>query len=414
MHKSFLVRLRATLAASALALLGACSSSDSGGPVKSGDAVGHVFIIVLENKNYDRSFGPDTEAPYLGRELPKKGALLENYYGTGHASLDNYISMISGQGPNSLTQADCALGLPDFILPVIIDGQVRGVGCIYPKSVRSLADEFRDAGISWKGYMQDMGKDPSRYDPALAASDARPQGPRTCGHGTIGGVDGTQSATADDQYAARHNPFVYFHSVIDDLPYCDEHVVNLDDALLDDLKRIDTTPAYSFITPDLCADGHDSNCADGTVGGLAGIDKFLQQWVPVILDSPAFKKDGLLIITYDESNGPGDDSTACCGEKGTAAQLFLQPGILGPGGGRVGAVLISPFIKPGTVSTQPYNHYSLLRSVADIFGVAYLGHAADGDTADGSACDNSKQPCSFGSDVYSKVMPTFPARPAAN
>ena len=47
----------------------------------------------------------------------------------------------------------------------------------------------------------------------------------------------------------------------------------------------------------------------------------------------------------------------------------------GPGGGRIGAVLLSPFIAPGTVSDVPYNHYSLLRSVEDIFGLPHLGYA---------------------------------------
>src|SRR3546814_10040109 len=89
--------------------------------------------------------------------------------------------------------------------------------------------------------MQDMGNDAGRYDPALAVSDARPQGPRTCGHDKIGGVDGTQAATELDQYATRHNPFMYFRSIIDDQPYCDEHVVNLDDAFIDDLRSVDTT-----------------------------------------------------------------------------------------------------------------------------------------------------------------------------
>ncbi len=60
----------------------------------------------------------------------------------------------------------------------------------------------------------------------------------------------------------------------------------------------------------------------------------------------------------------------------------------GPGGGRVGAVLISPFIKPGTVSTVDYNHYSSLRSIEDIFGVSHLGDA------------QQPQVKSFGLDVY--------------
>lgn len=409
--------IRGLLFAALTMAIAACGGGDNGGgsdssaPPKS-DRIGHVFLIVLENKNYDRSFGPDTEAPYLGIELPSQGALLQNYYATGHASLDNYISLISGQAPNALTQADCPTLTP-FLAPVLLAGQIQAVGCIYPTQVPNLSDEFRAAGISWKGYMQDMGNDPSRYDPALAVSDARPQGPRTCGHGPVGRVDGTQSATALDQYATRHNPFMYFRSVIDDQPYCDEHVVNLDDAFVDDLGSIDTTPAYSFITPNLCDDGHDASCANGDVGGLGGIDRFLKKWVPIITASPAFKKDGLLIITYDESNGPTGDTTACCGESATAFQLLLKPGILGPGGGRVGAVLLSPFITPGTVSTVAYNHYSLLRTVADIFGVNYLGHAADGDTADGAPCDNNSQPCSFGSDVFTRQMPVLPPRPAS-
>jgi hypothetical protein len=51
------------------------------------------------------------------------------------------------------------------------------------------------------------------------------------------------------------------------------------------------------------------------------------------------------------------------------------PGVIGPGGGRVGAVLLSPFIQPGTVSAVPYNHYSTLRYIEDTFGLAHLGYA---------------------------------------
>ena len=52
--------------------------------------------------------------------------------------------------------------------------------------------------------------------------------------------------------------------------------------------------------------------------------------------------------------------------------------IEGYGGDRIGALLLSPHITPGTVSDTPYNHYSLLRSLEDDFGVAYLGYAAQG------------------------------------
>ena len=141
-----------------------------------------------------------------------------------------------------------------------------------------------------------------------------------------------------------------------------------------DLASAERTPDYAFITPDLCHDGHDETCADGGLGGLAAADAFLRGWVPKITGSPAFRRDGLLIVTFDEG---GADSAACCAER--HGPNTSAPGGLGggQGGGRVGAVLLSPFIRPGTTTTYAYNHYSLLRSVEDVFGLAHLGYAAD-------------------------------------
>ncbi|MEO7104275.1 MAG: hypothetical protein ABI311_12825, partial [Gemmatimonadaceae bacterium] len=59
----------------------------------------HVFIIVLENESFETTFGAGSPAPYLADTLTKAGAFLRQYYGTGHSSLDNYISMISGIAP---------------------------------------------------------------------------------------------------------------------------------------------------------------------------------------------------------------------------------------------------------------------------------------------------------------------------
>ena len=376
---------RTFLAALCAALLASCGGSDSSSDVPGqpqAKSIGHVFVLILENEDYDNSFGANPAAPYLATPLPAKGALLQSYYGTGHNSLDNYISMISGQGPNLVTQLDCQTYSNFTGSSLGTNGQATGQGCIYPASVPSLPDQLSAAGLSWKGYMEDMGNDPSRE----AA---------TCGHPAIGSKDGTQVATATDQYATRHDPFMYFHSVIDDQASCDSHVVNLD-ALKDDLNSTSTTANYTFITPSLCHDGHDSPCANGEPGGLVSINAFLQEWVPRIIASPAFRKDGLLIITFDESNGLTSDSSACCGEGPSINSLL--PGLTGLGGGKIGAVLLSPFIKPGTVSTTDYNHYSMLRSVEDIFGLDYLGFAG----ASGQA--------GFGSDVYTGTTPVFPSK----
>jgi hypothetical protein len=197
----------------------------------------------------------------------------------------------------------------------------------------------------------------------------------------------TQSAVAGDGYATRHDPFVYFHSVIDDQAYCNSHVVALgspsgampasaiagETGLATDLATIATTPNYSFITPNLCNDGHDFPCTNqaGGASALADIDTFLSTWVPLITSSPAFQQDGLLEITFDE--GSTTDAAACCGE--TPGLGSLLPGILGAGGGKVGAVLLSPFIAPGTTTTNSYNHFSALASIEDNFGLPRLGEA---------------------------------------
>ena len=103
------------------------------------------------------------------------------------------------------------------------------------------------------------------------------------------------------------------------------------------------------------------------------------------------------MITADESDGPQSDSTACCGE-GAGPNSAACPASPGPGGGRIGALVISRLRQPGTWSTTPYNHYSLLASIEDIFGLRKLGYAA----ADG--LDR------FGLDVYNSGWNESPAQ----
>src|ERR1700685_3593107 len=69
--------------------------------------VRHIFVIVLENESYASTFGDPSADPYLAQTLPAQGALLEDYYASGHESNDNYISLVSGQPPNVENQADC-------------------------------------------------------------------------------------------------------------------------------------------------------------------------------------------------------------------------------------------------------------------------------------------------------------------
>jgi phospholipase C len=326
----------------------------------------HVFIIVLENENFDASFGPQSPAPYLSQELPAKGAFLPNYYAIAHLSNPNYLAMISGQAPNIDTQADCQFFTNFVPGSPAADGQYVGQGCVYPPGVATIANQLEGAGLTWKGYMEDMNAPTGIEQP--------------CRHPPIGAQDNTQTAEPNDMYAARHNPFVYFHSIID-FPTCVQNDVDLSH-LATDLESEQTTPSYSFIVPNLCNDGHDQPCKDGQPGGLVQADGWLRDHVPQILDSPGYKDHGLLIVTFDEAEtapetAPEDsDSSGCCNEQ--PGPNTPNPGglVQGPGGGRVGAVLLSPCIDPGTVDETPYNHYSMLRSIEDLFGLPHLGYAA--------------------------------------
>jgi hypothetical protein len=69
--------------------------------------INHVFVIVLENEGFDVTFGPNSKAPFLSQTLVSEGVLLNQYYGTGHVSLDNYIAMLSGQAATPQTRNDC-------------------------------------------------------------------------------------------------------------------------------------------------------------------------------------------------------------------------------------------------------------------------------------------------------------------
>jgi phosphatidylinositol-3-phosphatase len=350
----------------------------------------HVFVIVLENEGFNTTFGPNSKAPYLSKTLTSRGVLLQNYYGTGHASLDNYIAMISGQAATPDTRNDCQTYKEFAMTGVTPDGQAIGQGCIYPASIKTIADQLTAAGKTWRAYMGDMGNDPNRES-------------ATCGHPVVGATDFTQTAEKPstavplgDSYATRHNPFMYFHSIIDS-PACQTGVVNLN-KLTQDLQSAATTPNLVFITPSLCDDGHDSPCADGRPGGLVSADAFLQTWVPIITSSPAFRRDGLLIINFDEggyslavSSSGGITITfqgqACCNEQpgpnlGTFPQSSTIPGSVytlvtnSYGGDQTGAVLLSPFLKPGTVSNTFFNHYSLVKTIEDIFDIReHLGYA---------------------------------------
>ena len=254
----------------------------------------------------------------------------------------------------------------------------------------------------------------------------------------MAGTDGTESAEPADQYATRHNPFMFFHSIIDNTAECDANVVPLGSVAVDtpstfnhtqlpdtfsghlvsDLSKIETTPRFGFVTPNLCDDGHDATCAGtnvegGKTGGLVGADLWLQHYMPLILASQAYKTGQMLVVvTFDEGavTGRVTDYAACCNEQ--PGPNYALPGYspllagripvpaTAPGGGQIGAVLLNAkYIQPGSVDTTgSYNHYSALRSYEDLLGLTSGG--ADGLGHIGFAAASGLTP--FGPDVFNR------------
>ena len=156
-------------------------------------AIRHVFVIMLENNDYAATFGnPSADDPIWRRRCLRRVCCLENYYGVGHFSNDNYIGFISGQPPNSDNQSDCIGGLvafPPATARATASSRERGAST-RPVSRPSPTSSTRE-GLTWKGYMEDMGNDPTRE----AAN---------CGHPAVGSSDPSFNAEASRRL--RHPP----------------------------------------------------------------------------------------------------------------------------------------------------------------------------------------------------------------
>ncbi len=163
-------------------------------------------------------------------------------------------------------------------------------------------------------------------------------------------------------YTSRLNPFVYFHSLLD-LGECSANDVPAPE-LEKDLKKVTTTPNYSYISPSACSAGVIGQCGVGAPEGAAAADAYLAQLAPKILASPAYEKDGLLIVTFDSS------SPEIPANPLTGAAAIPASGL------KTGTLLVSPFVTPGSTDAVAYNPYSLLKSTEELFGLGNLEKAA--------------------------------------
>jgi acid phosphatase len=143
-------------------------------------------------------------------------------------------------------------------------------------------------------------------------------------------------------YAQKHDPFVHYTAIVNNATRCAAHVIPKT-PLLGHLASGDIA-SYTWITPNLCNDMHDCPVATG--------DAWLKKYVTAILASPAWDATSVIFVTFDE----GESSVG--------------------GGGRIPLIVISPRTRAGTVVSNPYNHYNLLATIEQAWGLARLGHAA--------------------------------------
>ncbi len=373
------------------------SRAESGGAATASKLppVKHVFVIMLADEPSAQTFGPESPAHYLAHTLERRGELLVRAYAVAREELANEIALISGLGPTPQTAADCPVY--SDIIPTLPDkhGQYSaGRGCIYPVAAQTIGTQLEAKGLSWRVYSEALGN----TDP-----------PAGCWHPAFGAPDPTAAMPAGEQFATFRDPFDYFDGVLHGAS-CARDDVGLN-SLAGDLRLAAHTPAFSYIVPDLCHDGRPTPCAPGAPSGLPAADAFLRGVVPEILASPAYRKGGLLIVTSDQAPATGEyaDSSSCClqprfpapeiapaAAEAPAASTTTppastpvstpttpssttpaQPSIQLPptGGGQVGALLLSPFVKPGTNNQEPLNDFTLLRTIEDLFGVPHLGYA---------------------------------------
>ena len=217
----------------------------------------------------------------------------------------------------------------------LLGGQKDALGPFDDKTI-TLADQLTGAGRTWKAYVEGAtpGLNPGD-NPCLRPPQEQPR-----------------------------NPLLRFASITD-AAECGSAIAELD-RLAPDVADTDSAPAFSYILPGPAHDGSTS---------LADADAWLRATLPTILDSKAYNDGGLVIVTFDA--GAATDVEA--------------------GGGRVGALLLSPFVTAGGTVDAPYDPFSLLASIEGLFGLERIGYAKD----------TTLKP--FGPKVYGAWSPTSDA-----
>ncbi len=334
-----------------------------GGDGRGGDGgVQRIFVIMLENHGQSSVIG-DPNAPFI-TSLANRYAQATNYYGVTHPSQPNYVAAITGQ----------------------LDITRMNDAATNTYAWTNLVDQLQSHHKTWGAYMEAL---------------------------PYAGYTGATAPGTTALYTNKHDPFVLMTDVLsspsrlaDIKPYT---------SLAADLNSRHA-PDFVWISPDQCNDMHggvyssiaghpETPCPYGNAVNDANdvalkqkADAFVANAVQTIRSSRAWTGNSAIFILSDEADFSGTatttdlwaDVSGCCDSPGYGSAPALPFGYQfqdnGPGhfwytgqfgGGLVPAIVVTREGEHRVTDGTPYNHYSLLRTIEQVWHLGYLGYAAD-------------------------------------
>jgi phosphatidylinositol-3-phosphatase len=281
----------------------------------------HVFVIVGENTSLSQLTAKN--APYQLGTIKPDSAWLTDYWGISHYSTSNYIAMTSGQ----------------FLRCHQLDEKPATCN----QDVTNVFGQLTDAGKSWTAWNESM------LHPCLLVNS---------GENRFGNA-----------YRVKHNPAAYYEDVVgpdfsgtQGDAFCRQHVVSMGTTDPNNTSAFDAAlaaggtavPAFNYVVPNMCEDGHDNCQPKGNT--IKQFDDFLAREVPKIKASPAWDANSVIFVVYDE----GQD-----GGPGKAVKFD---------GGHTAFAVIGDQVHVAQYAGFT-NHYNLLRTIEDGFGLGYAGAA---------------------------------------
>lgn len=180
----------------------------------------------------------------------------------------------------------------------------------------SIADRLKEKKLNWRNYAEGY----------PAAGECRPD----------------LHFSLSDKYARKHVPFMSFKAIQTDPDAC-RNIVPGEQFSVDWKSR--AIPEYAFYTPDLSHDAHDSPLSDVAV--------WLKDFLTPLLADADFMRETLTVLTFDESREQSAH-----------------------GDNHIYTLFLGQMVEPGKIDANSYNHYNVLRTIEDNFGLCPM---SDGD-----------------------------------